>query len=339
MTDLEKIRYFGDQEGGTIKAIAAHLVCFKQHPLLCSGHLQTIAGRYLNGDNSLRHTRYLEVALPDGDRLSLPANHPGSRSPVQKVIVFAHGLGGDADSRYMVRVASMFYRRGWTTIRMNHRGCGSGAGLARNLYHSGRSGDIAAVLRTVSAKYAGAAIIVTGFSLSGNALLKLLGENCCDLPGSLLGAIAITPPILLSVCAAALCKRQNRVYDIRFVRLLKAAIAERQQHFPDFPHFRFPGNMTVREFDEICTAPLNGFRSAEDYYQRCSAKQFLSQIRLPTFVLVADNGMLHMVCKTAFNHPVSYGYFMFCIGIDEQTDDRDAAVCFIAHGLLRRRII
>src|SRR5439155_26841643 len=41
------------------------------------------------------------------------------------------------------------------------------------------------------------------------------------------------------------------------------------------------------EFDELFTAPAAGFESAQHYYARCSAAQFLSAIRVPTLILTA----------------------------------------------------
>jgi predicted alpha/beta-fold hydrolase len=262
---------------------------FSQHPCLANGHLQTIAGRYLPDKTVLARTRSIEVDLDDGDRLLCLENHPGSKSPLRKLILLAHGLGGEAESTYMRRIAGIFHSRGWITVRMNHRGCGTGAGLARNMYHSGRSEDVSAVLQKLQVRYSGIPAVAVGFSLSGNVLLKLLGEQRFIVPDNLHGAVAVTPPVLLSECADALVRRSNRIYDRRFVRMLVDEMAVRNRKFSTLPGLSFPKRLTVRQFDEICTAPLNGFRSADDYYQRCSARQFLKDIRVPTFILAADN--------------------------------------------------
>ena len=42
---------------------------------------------------------------------------------------------------------------------------------------------------------------------------------------------------------------------------------------------------TVLEFDEIVTAPQNNFKNAKDYYQKCSSRQFIPAITLPTLIL------------------------------------------------------
>jgi predicted alpha/beta-fold hydrolase len=265
------------------------LQSFREHPLLPGGHLQTIAGRYLPGAAALSRAHQIEIALPDGDRIMLLENRAGRKTTLQKILFCAHGLGGDAAAAYMVRTAGLFHGRGWHAFRMNHRGCGCGAGLARHLYHSGRSDDISAALQAVAAKYPDVPIVAVGFSLSGNALLKLLGEGCHPVPRTLIGTVAVTPPVMLANCADALSRRTNRPYDRRFVRLLRQSIWQRQQIFPDFPTFKFPKYMTVKQFDALCTAPMNGFASADDYYQQCSARQFLYRITKPTLILAAAN--------------------------------------------------
>ena len=46
---------------------------------------------------------------------------------------------------------------------------------------------------------------------------------------------------------------------------------------------------TFAEFDDRFTARLHGFRDAEDYWTRASARQFLPNIRIPTLILNARN--------------------------------------------------
>ena len=265
------------------------LLPFKPHPLVAGGHLQTIVGYYFPGPKKLRSTQIHQVEVSDGDRLAICENRPGRKTSFKKVIVFMHGLGGDASSPYMPRLAELFKNRGWVVFRMNHRGCGEGSGLARNLYHSGRSDDVSQVLLKVAELHPDTPLIAVGFSLSGNALLKLLGEKREPTPAGLRGAIAVTPPIELSLCAAALSRKSNKLYDLRFIRTLRQAVEERRQAFPDFPEIDFRWNMTLREFDEVCTAPMNHFEDAEDYYTKCSAKQFLQGISIPTFLLASKD--------------------------------------------------
>jgi predicted alpha/beta-fold hydrolase len=46
---------------------------------------------------------------------------------------------------------------------------------------------------------------------------------------------------------------------------------------------------TLYAFDAVVTAPLHGFRDADDYWRRASAKPLLGGIRVPTLLLNALN--------------------------------------------------
>jgi len=43
------------------------------------------------------------------------------------------------------------------------------------------------------------------------------------------------------------------------------------------------------EFDETYTAKINGFQSAQDYYTKSSAKQYLKAITIPTLIIHAKD--------------------------------------------------
>ena len=44
---------------------------------------------------------------------------------------------------------------------------------------------------------------------------------------------------------------------------------------------------TLRDFDDVVTAPMHGFRDVDDYWTRASAKPHLGAIRVPTLLLNA----------------------------------------------------
>ena len=46
---------------------------------------------------------------------------------------------------------------------------------------------------------------------------------------------------------------------------------------------------TIREFDNIYTAPAAGFRDAADYYERASALPYIKQIRIPSLIIQAKD--------------------------------------------------
>ena len=267
--------------------------------LFRNGHVQTLVGTYVFG-RDLNPYRLPdatltmgEVPLDDGDRLVYHDDCPTGWNQGDPVALLLHGLAGSHESPYMCRIASQLYQRNVRAIRLNWRGCGTGMPWARNPYHSGRSEDLQAAIRQVGSQCPDSPITVIGFSMGGNVVLKLLGE--AGLSGSSPGiarAISVSPPIDLSTTIEHISTGLASVYDSYFAKTCVRSIRLRQQVCPDaiVPKNWFarpPRNM--REFDESFTAPICGFASAQDYYARSSAKQFLPSICIPTLIIAAQD--------------------------------------------------
>ena len=99
--------------------------------------------------------------------------------------------------------------------------------------------------------------------------------------------IAVCPPADLAACSRLLGQPANRLYEQRFMRLLRAAVGARQRRFPDVPRVALPARLSLYMFDNIFTAPLCGFQDADDYYTRCSAAPLVPHITLPCRILFA----------------------------------------------------
>jgi predicted alpha/beta-fold hydrolase len=67
------------------------------------------------------------------------------------------------------------------------------------------------------------------------------------------------------------------------------ALEKLAQHPGLFDGERLMAARDLYQFDDIFTAPLHGFRNADDYYARASAKPHLHRIRIPALVLNALN--------------------------------------------------
>jgi predicted alpha/beta-fold hydrolase len=193
----------------------------------------------------------------------------------------------------MWRIADRLNDRGVRTFRMDLRGCGAGLGLARLPYHSGRSEDAVAALAMISVLCPGSPTTLIGFSLGGNIALKLLGESVDRVPSHLDRAMAICPPVDLLTCVKSLARGINRIYDRRFVGLLRQQLDAQGRLIPDAPRLD-PRHQPrgVFDFDEIFTAPVCGFGTALNYYRLCSSAQFVPEIRVPTMILAAADDPL-----------------------------------------------
>jgi len=250
------------------------------------GHAQTCWAHFLpvQGAPPSRRAdaRRVEIVLADGERLVVHAL-PGTSGV--RVHLF-HGLTGDADVDYMRRTAAVLTERGHEVWAANHRGCGAGRGLAAKPYHSGSSADLAAVLAASHAEAPALVHLAVGFSLSGNALLLMASERRAPW---LAGLIALNPPLDLARTAADIHRGVCRLYELRFLLRLRRAVVERQRAGLVSPGYRIPALVSLREFDDLYTAPEGGFADSADYYARCSAGPRVGAIETPGVVLTAGD--------------------------------------------------
>jgi predicted alpha/beta-fold hydrolase len=175
-------------------------------------------------------------------------------------------------------------------LRLNQRNCGGTENLSAGLYHSGLSADPRAVIEELIAVDRLPSIGITGYSLGGNLALKLAGEYADQAPHQLHSVCAVSPTIDLASCVAALERPENRLYQWNFVRNLKSRMRRKARLFPAlFPLDGLRRVSTVREFDELFTAPHHGFRDADDYYHRASALRVIDRIRVPALIITAED--------------------------------------------------
>tara|TARA_B110000027_G_scaffold121391_1_gene135524 strand:+ start:57 stop:440 length:384 start_codon:yes stop_codon:yes gene_type:complete len=74
------------------------------------------------------------------------------------------------------------------------------------------------------------------------------------------------------------------------MRSLKKKARAKHDQFPGlFDLKKLKNTHTIYDFDDLITAPMHGFKHAEDYYEKCSAKNFLGNISIPTQILNAMN--------------------------------------------------
>lgn len=158
-------------------------------------------------------------------------------------------------------------------------------------YHSGETGDLAWVVEELARRFPNRPMGILGFSLGGNILLKYLGEHGDSVPRILRGAAAISTPFDLMAGTQALeSGPMGRLYTYYFIRQLrqkvrlKAHLLEPLVEVEEVLRAR-----TLREYDDRHTAPIHGFRDAQDYYERSSSRPWLTEIRLPTLLLQAQD--------------------------------------------------
>jgi predicted alpha/beta-fold hydrolase len=253
------------------------------------GDLQTLIGYFLPPPRSVPNEARHTVSLPDGDALLVIENRPERPADDTPMVLLVHGLGGSFDSAYMRRYASRFVGAGWLSFRLNLRGAGEGSSLSAGLYNAGSSADLAAVADSLTRIYPDHPLVIAGFSIGGNILLKYLGEPELPKPAVLAGGIAVCPPVDLAACASNLSRGRNVLYGLKFVTILRLEARKHPRLQVDPAALSLFRPMTLVRFDDLATAPAGGFQSGTEYYDRCSAKGFLKAIETPTMLLATDD--------------------------------------------------
>lgn len=265
-----------------------HELPFEPFFLLSGPHHQTILGSLIHFFIDPSSERRL-IDLRCKDKISLEISTPKGWKMNDLTVIMVHGLCGSHRSPYLVRMVKRLKPLGIRVVRMNLRGCGSGKGLAKYMYHSGRSEDVFEVVKQLKIETPDSPFVLIGFSLGGNIVLKMGGELGHLGSHFLSGLIAVNPPVELYSSVVMLGQPDNAIYEKYFIRLMCADVRYRHRKFRDLPRIKLPQGLTIYEFDQIYTAPQYGFRSAMDYYNKCSAAPLVGDIGVPCKILFAED--------------------------------------------------
>ena len=292
---------------------------------LPGGHLQTLYGALVARYHRIAFVRE-RVDTPDGDFLDFDWTGPGlfsdrlangqaakpdtrlagtaarrwmqdddwtgtPRDAGTHALVLFHGLEGSSRSHYAQAIAQHFRARGWVVVIAHFRGCSGFPNRMARAYYSGDSADIDFILRTVRQRVPGARWHAVGVSMGGNAMLKYLGERP-EMAGRLASCAAISVPLDLAASGSSLSDTfAGRYFYTRyFLKSMKHKVYEKARRFPGTVDIYKLGHVrTLRDFDDMYTAPMHGYKNALDYWTRASSKPWLKELMIPALVLNARN--------------------------------------------------
>lgn len=252
---------------------------------LPGGHIQTLYAPLLGGRDDVGYRRE-RWPTPDGDFIDLDWIDGAIGAP--RVVLF-HGLEGSARSHYALALARALKRRNWCGVFPHFRGCSGEPNRLPRAYHSGDSAEIDWMLRRLRGAE-NSPLFAAGVSLGGNALLKWLGEQGEAAQAVVDAAAAASAPLDLTVAGDCLGQGFNLLYTRHFLVTLKRKSLDKLARHPGlYDRNAVLQTRTLREFDNLVTAPLHGFRDTDDYWLRASSRPLLGRIRAPTLILNARN--------------------------------------------------
>lgn len=259
---------------------------YKSPYLFSNPHIDTMYPYFFRKTKAPLYQRE-RIYLEDGDFLDLDY----LRNNNDNLVILSHGLEGSSQSKYIQALAKHLFENSYDVLSWNCRGCSGEPNLVLRSYHSGVSYDLKDVVCSALKTKKYKEIHLVGFSMGGNITLKYLADYLNEIPNELKSAIAVSSPLHLSDSADSLENGFNRVYSKHFIWTLAQKVKQKTLQFdhykPDL--IRFYKMSSIREFDNLFTAPLNSYKDANDYYSNCSSYFVLDQIQIPTLIINAKN--------------------------------------------------
>jgi uncharacterized protein len=309
---------------------------YRPHRLLKNGHLQTLMVGLVDGYLPPASTESIVVTTDDSEQLLVHEELGAPLSDSAPLVILVHGLGGDHTSPYLRRVAYYLRRRNLRVWRVDLRGSGLGLKMAWRPAHAGCSHDLSSIFSHARQLYPRARLVPVGFSLSGNILLKLLGELAAGVypmrlsEANIAYALAVAPPLDLHDCANNMDRWSRKLYTRYYIKLLQQQAELKRSLWPqwrELPVDPATPIRSIRDFDSMYTAPLAGFQSSDHYYSQASSIPWLPKIRTPTEIILDRHDPIvtwHSFHKAEFDqqwvrfHHTKYGGHLGYFGLDDQ---------------------
>ena len=227
------------------------------------------------------------ITLSDSDFLDLDWSFSSQKT--NKVIILLHGLEGHAQRPYMTGPAKLFNQNNIDAVCVNFRGCSGERNLKYRSYHSGATDDLEEIIDYIIKEKNYDEIYLKGISLGGNLILKYLGERT-NVPKQVKAAIGVSVPCDLNGSCKELHKLKNKLFHDRFLKDLIFHLKEKQKAFSNKISLDDVNSIkTLLDLDNVYTSKAHGFKDALEYYEKCSALQFLVNIKVPTLIINALN--------------------------------------------------
>jgi predicted alpha/beta-fold hydrolase len=275
-----------------LSPVTLHAAPYRAPFWLPGGHAQTLHAALLMPRERVAYRRE-RWDTPDGDFIDLDWVETATRHSTldtRPLVALFHGLEGSSRSHYAVTLMAAVRDAGWRGVAVHFRGCSGEPNRLPRAYHSGDAQEIGWIMRQLRAGQRGAPLFAAGVSLGGNALLKWLGETGAGAAGTADAAAAVSAPLDLMVAGDALGRGFNLIYTRNFLATLRSKSVKKLERHPGlYDAAAVAAARTLREFDDLVTAPLHGFRNTDDYWTRASSKPGLKNICVPTLVLNAKN--------------------------------------------------
>jgi predicted alpha/beta-fold hydrolase len=250
-----------------------------------NSHFNTIYRALFTKENVVYNRK--RITTWDNDFIDLDFSLVGSKT----LAILIHGLEGSSQSKYMLAATSELNNEGLDVVAFNLRSCSGEDNLLLQSYHSGKTEDVHFVVNHISDNYTYENIVLIGYSLGGNLILKYMGEFAKTQSSKIKCAIAVSVPIDLASSSKEMSSFKNKIYMEEFLKTLRLKVLEKAHKFPEYKIDKdqlFKAK-AFKDFDVLYTVPVFGFSGPEDYWEKASSKPYLSSIETPTLLVTSQD--------------------------------------------------
>lgn len=264
---------------------------FNPSLLLKNNHIQTLYASLFRRAH-FEHIKLEDFILKDGDFVEIAWYNKPSNNSKRPIVILFHGLAGSYKSVYITNMMEALERSGFDSVVMHFRGAGKKENLLPKAYHSGATTEAIEFMEELHTSFASAKLFAIGFSIGGNMLLDLIAQQKGN--SLLSAAVSVSAPMQLDICANQMDKGFSKFYQFILLKKLKETLQKKfEKHdMSQLLELKKSEIKTLKnfwDFDGAYTAPIHGFKSAQEYYEKCSAKQFLIGIDTPTLIIHAKD--------------------------------------------------
>lgn len=237
------------------------------------------------------------ITTEDGGTIGLDWSPPFSQLPEddnRPIVVISHGLSGGSRETYVQDTVKHLTGEQYKfrTVVVNFRGCAGVKLTTPSLYNAGLTTDYGFAIGHIRNRLPQAKLISIGFSLGANLITKYVGEQGKDCP--LLGAVSVCNPYDLAASSDAIEEpsfRNKYIYTpamlLGLMRIYKRHRKMLETGSIVLDNEAISKITMIRQFDDLITSRLFGYKDSTDYYLKNSSSQFMSQIEVPFLAISA----------------------------------------------------
>lgn len=271
-------------------------------------HFQTIAGALFRGkkisfsesthpfvddNHSMKWDKRERFETLDGDFFDVDFAYTPSQS--RGLVIVTHGLESNSKSPFVADLALGYLGIGMDVACISFRGCSGDPNRTWGAYNLGFTDDLMQFIEHLKEIGYEKPLYLSGFSLGGNVILKLLGElgNEATTKFNVRGAAVASVPLDCVHRKIDEPGFNQLVYANNFLKTLKRKAADQVELLGSegipFDFERMKRATTVFEFDDSTTSQIYGYDSALDYYRKCASKNYIDHITVPTAVIFSHD--------------------------------------------------